>query len=158
QGTAARGVTVIVSQWGETLPKELHSIGDEGTRESLPRWATTDAEGRYRIRVGPGRFELLVLEGNPRRREVTVETEKEIIIDFRVDGSAQRRPLAGVAIEITPAGERPVDGAIIEASPVGRAGFENRAVADREGRFRLSANPGHDLVLYVHDRAGTIAG
>lgn len=157
EGTPAAGETITLVQRGEALPKEFISNRGEGETESLPSWATTDAEGRYRLRVGPGRYELLGPDHSG-KEELRVEAEGEVVRDFRVAGSARRRPLAGVAVEEAPAGERPIVGAIVEASPVGRAGFESRAVADGGGRFRLSVNPDRDLVLYVRDRTGMIAG
>lgn len=156
-GKSPVGEEIALIQKGEPIPKEFISRRGEGAAESLPRWARVDGDGHYQFRVGPGRYELLG-PGHAGKEDLRVENELEIVRDFAVALAAQPRTLQGVVIERGPAGERPIAEAIVEASTVGGSGFANRALADREGRFRLRVPSGGVLVLYVRDRAGTIAG
>ena len=72
---------------------------------TIPRWATTDAEGRYAFAIGPGRYELWAADYNA-RQNFTVADEKELVYDFPaprqqrgpitvrvVDGSNPPRPV-----------------------------------------------------------------
>ena len=71
--------------------------------------------GRYRLRVGPGRYELLAPDYTG-REELTIGAEGDVVRDFRFAASAQNRPLGGLAIEETPAGDRAIAGAVVEAA------------------------------------------
>ncbi len=156
-GTPAADQTITLVQSGEPLPAEFVSNRGEGPTESLPRWAKPDAEGRYQIRVGPGRYELWGPD-HGKKEELRIEAEPEVLRDFAVVASSRTRPLAGLAIEVAPAGDRPIAGAIVEASPVGGNWYRKRAFADDAGRFRLAVEGDKDLVVYIHDRDGTLAG
>lgn len=78
--TPVAGAIITLVQRGERLPNDL--VGRFGENaESLPRWATTDADGRYRIRVGPGHYQLYGA-GFRRVEALEVGAEAEIVRDF----------------------------------------------------------------------------
>ena len=111
------GASITLIQTGEPLPQELTRSRRE--EASVPRWESTDAEGRYRFRVGRGRYELR----GPNRgssEKIEVRGEPGIVRDFSVDAEPVSRPLTGRAIEKMAAGERPLADAIVEAMWKGR--------------------------------------
>jgi hypothetical protein len=123
--------------------------------EELVRWAYTDEEGRYEIRLGPGRYKLRGPEP-PRDQEfLTVGTEEEIVRDFHVPFEAWG-PIRG-EVRRADSGGVPVAGAYVEGQSVvlGHAWFQ--AVTDGEGRF--AAERWHDATLvYARSPDGNEAG
>ncbi len=123
---------------------------------SLVRWADTDADGRYSIRVGPGRYQLT----GPTHRggdDVIVKEEEKIDKDFHLDRLTQMQPLKGVVLAETTEG-KPVGGAIIQGSETNIEGpglFQ--AVADEKGRYELQRHAGKTC-LYARNPEGTLAG
>ncbi len=81
--TPAVGQTITLTQKGVLIPEEFGG----GKKESLVRWARTDSEGRYSLRVGPGEYELRAsfFEGGvpqSERETLNLGGEKEIVRDF----------------------------------------------------------------------------
>jgi protocatechuate 3,4-dioxygenase beta subunit len=144
--------TITLIQEGSALPADLK--GQWGrSQEQLVRWAATDKDGHYSIRVGPGTYKISGPETDHRR--LVVKEEKIVTEDFHIDRLA-RGPLEGVVLAKTVDG-KPVAGAIVQGESVkwsGHAGFE--AVADDKGCFR-SERWHDDMYLYVRDPKGTLA-
>jgi hypothetical protein len=106
-------------------------------RSTMPRavlmlGAKTDDQGCYRVRIGPGTYELTGPDYEP--QELVVRDEPRIVRDFAL---RRRRmgPLKGLVV--TRDGGRPIAGAVVqgESADGGRGGFE--ATADAQGRFSV---------------------
>jgi beta-lactamase regulating signal transducer with metallopeptidase domain len=121
--------------------------------ESLVRWAETGADGRYAIRVGPGRYQIMgPLHRN--EEEVTVKEEKTIDKDFHLAHLSEL--LKGVVLAETADG-KPVAGAILRgATSIFEGSSEFEAVADEKGRFELKRYPARTF-LYARNSEGTLA-
>ena len=97
--------------------------------------ARTDAEGRYNLRVGPGRYGLRNPSRSGDAEEVTVGNEAEIVLDFHMERPNQG-PISGRVIRADDP-DRGVAGAKIHgvvADPSQNPDLV--AEADAEGRFR----------------------
>ena len=107
--TPQAGKNVTLIQEGAPLSEAFRGIEAEGSTESLVRFTETDADGRYRLRVGPGTFKLR----EPTRGvtwTVKVETldAAEVVNDFPVETPPTPTAITGVVVEETPKGRRPV--------------------------------------------------
>ncbi len=145
---------VDLSEEGGPLPKELRS--SDFRTVQLGRTSNADANGRYRFRVGPGRYTLRSRNaGGTEPLTVDVKNEAEIVRDLVLKGPARESYLSGVVIEKTPAGDRPVPSTTVSGL---RAGFAGRySIADEQGRFQLLRTPG-ELYLYAANRERSLAG
>ncbi|HTU93280.1 MAG TPA: sigma-70 family RNA polymerase sigma factor [Gemmataceae bacterium] len=147
--------TITLMQEGSALPAEFKEHWAT-SQEELVRWAATDKDGRYSIRVGPGTYKIWGPETDPRdARRLVVKEEKIVTKDFHIHRLA-RGPLEGVVFARTVDG-KPVAGAIVKGESVkwsGHVGFE--AIADDKGCFR-SERWHDDMYLYVRDPKGTLA-
>jgi beta-lactamase regulating signal transducer with metallopeptidase domain len=133
---------------------EIHRDRPTG-QEQLGRSISTDAEGRYSVRVGPGEYQFW--GADVEHDTFKVGSEAEIVHDVHREGP--RIPLAGVVVDAD-AGDRPVAGALVSIQvifPNGGHSFSD-AAADAEGRFRLSERFPHPTVVYARDPEGTRAG
>ena len=111
-GPPVQGATITLIEQGPDLPPAFKApLAGQGDC-SLPQWTTTDDLGRYRFRVGPGRYRINTGDSAD---EQVVETQAEIVRDLRVSEPVPRESLFGTAIEKTPTGERPIPGALIES-------------------------------------------
>lgn len=153
KGTPAAGKTVTLLEWGVKPPGSAQ--GGDG-RTFLPRWATTDRDGRYALRVGPGEYQLRDPVG--KKEELTIAAEEAIERDYYVP-TPPRGPLTGLVVD-KDHGDRPVASARIVGNSLppgndGHRGFE--AVADAEGRF--ATERWHDsMILYARTADGALAG
>ncbi|RBP44389.1 hypothetical protein DES53_104209 [Roseimicrobium gellanilyticum] len=81
--TPVTEATVVVVQKGSSIepPADPEQALYAEKEESLVRWTGTDGEGRYRIRVGPGVYEI---DGEPRSgmRDVVVKDEPTLKVDL----------------------------------------------------------------------------
>ncbi len=121
----------------------------------MDRYATTDANGRYRIRVGPGTYGLGI-SGQIAQETVTIKNEPELIHDFRMP-RLERGPISG---RVVVAGEpnRGMAGAKIDgviAEPLG--GLDLIMVADAEGRFRAEREL-KKMVVHARSPDGSLGG
>lgn len=75
-GRPKANATVTLVQKGTVAPPA------EAAQVDLVRWAHTDEQGRYEIRVGPGTYDLTA-PGHERPISVKVDEQPELIHDFR---------------------------------------------------------------------------
>ena len=154
-GPPVKDTTITLSEQGPDLPPAFKApLAGQGDC-SLPQWTTTDDRGRYRFRVGPGRYRLISGDG---AGEQIVENQPEIVRDLRIPESIERESITGTALEKTPTGERPIPGAMIEVSPIGSHGFDGRAIANAQGQFELTLARGGSRTILVRDPDRAVAG
>ena len=154
-GPPVQGATITLIEQGPDLPPAFKAPLAGPGDCSLPQWTTTDDRGRYRFRVGPGRYRIISGDGAD---EQIVETQAEIVRDLRVSESLERESITGTAIEKSPTGERPIPGALIEVAPIGSNGFDGRAIADAQGQFELTLARGGSRTILARDPDGAVAG
>lgn len=144
------GVQVTLAEQGPLLPKELRQPGLVNTQ--LRRESTTNREGRYAFRVGPGRYQLAgpPLSGNS-PLPIEVKAEPELVHDLALKNSPRATFINGLVVEKTPIGERPVAGAWVYRHVI--ASSSSPSLADDEGRFRIIRLPG-ESILYARVRNG----
>jgi hypothetical protein len=75
-GSARANATVTLIQ-SARLPAPVKS-------PDLVRWATTDSQGRYHFRIGPGTYELFCPD-HKTRRPLKIDSQPEMVEDFRGD-------------------------------------------------------------------------
>jgi hypothetical protein len=143
--------TVAVIQQGAELGGAAGRFGRG--REELVRWATTDAEGRYSLRVGPGNY-LLSAQGGGQREQLAIGGEESLTQDFHLP-RPPRGPLTGMVKKTdgTPVAGAAVFGESIQSH--GHAGF--RATADKQGHFKTGRWRDR-MALYAHSPDSTLAG
>lgn len=154
EGTLIRGAIKL----GED---QLAAVGDTATLiqssggTELVRWTTTDADGNYRFRVGPGTYELrLPHQQAAPSINVTVKDEEALVFDGHADRK-DRVNLTGIVTDEagTPLANCTVYGESI-AAPA-HAGF--RAKTDAEGKFR-SERWSDRMVVYAIQLEKPLAG
>ena len=146
-------VDVIVSLGEEKgpLPKELRTVSASTYR--LARTTSTDAEGRYQLHVGPGRYQLGTRGVDPGHAlAIDVHNEPEIVRDLVADARAPESYLKGVVVEKTPTGDRPVAGALAFRWPV--YGVHK---TDNDGRFMFEQTAG-ETTVYAYSPGKGLAG
>ena len=164
KGTIVRG-KVTVGPDDKPAAKESIGLMEQGSditprtswarTEELARGAETGADGRYAIRVGPGRYRITG-PGQYDGEEVTVKEEETIDKDFHLPRPSGWEQLKGVVLAETVDG-KPVVGAILRGEPArfdGQRGFE--AVADEKGRFELQRRA-VKMSVYARNPEGTLA-
>jgi hypothetical protein len=136
--------TVYLKQRGTPLPVEL---GKEvaGQQVELVRWGLTGSDGRYRLRVGPGDFEIA--GPDYKFAEVKVGTEATLTRDFRM-----ARPLNGqFEVAVRKPDGSPAAGATVTSLNIGDARTDER------GRVRTKRSR-EPMLLYASDHAAGLAG
>ena len=121
--------------------------------------ATTDAQGRYHFRVGPGRYRVLAFGVSNQSTELVVENPDEatVVRDFHLAEPERPRMFEGRVVEKAAGGDRPLADAMVEAVGLGNGqGFSARA--DAEGRFRGPRRDDGPLVIYARSLDGKLAG
>lgn len=133
----AAGQEIALVMQGDRLPKNLATM--ERDRAKLYAWARTDEDGRYRFRVTPGHYTLVgavtLAQAKPGPIAVEVKDEAEIVRDVALANSPLIRPLRGLVVERTSAGDRPVAGARIQLVNVGRPANSGNCLANDRGEF-----------------------
>jgi beta-lactamase regulating signal transducer with metallopeptidase domain len=127
---AANQTVTLIEQGAPIAPELRGNWGHD--RESLVRWATTDKDGRYSIRAGPGEYRFY--QSGDKQENLTVRDEQTIERNFHID-RLPRGVLKGEALAHAVDG-KPVAGAIIKGESIdalGHAGFE--VVANDKGHF-----------------------
>jgi beta-lactamase regulating signal transducer with metallopeptidase domain len=146
----AAGHTITLIQQGAPT-----SANDSREQERLPLWATTDTDGRYQFRVGPGEYKLYAeYGGNQPPEDLTVQEDAVLIRDFHLP-RLPRGPLTGMVKKTdgTPVAGAAVFGESIQAP--GHAGF--LATADKQGHFKTGRWRDR-MALYAHSPDSTLAG
>jgi hypothetical protein len=147
----AAGQIITLLEQGENLPADLG--GNGSGREDLVRWAETDAEGRYQIRLGSGRYQILGPGGNRMPRdEIKVKDEETKEKDWHLE-RLQKGLLKGVVLAHAEDG-KPIRGAVVRGDTGQYAPFE--AVADEKGHFEIDRMRGATF-LYARNPEGTLA-
>lgn len=134
-------------------------IGGKDGEQTLVRFATTDAQGRYRFRVGPGRYRAIIPGSSGLSTELVVDKPDEatIVRDFHLTEPEPPKIFEGRVVEKVAGGDRPLAEAMVEAVGLGnRQGFSARA--DAEGRFRGPRRDDGPLVIYARSLDGKLAG
>jgi len=142
--------TITLVEQGKGLAPGLSGMGN--SREQLVRWAQSDADGRYAIRLGPGSYELTGPSAS--QQELVIQTEPTIEKDFHLDRLARGR-FKGVVL--TKGEGNLVAAALVKDVPngPGHKGFE--MVADASGRFETTRWQ-DKAFLYARNPEGNQAG
>jgi beta-lactamase regulating signal transducer with metallopeptidase domain len=164
KGTILRG-KVTVDPNDKPAAKQSIGLMEQGSdivppssgarTEELSRGTETGADGRYSIRVGPGRYRIAG-PGQHDGEEITVKKEKTMEKDFHLARLSGWEQLKGVVRAETVDG-KPVAGAILRGMASrfdASAPFEG--VTDEKGRFELK-RPVVRAFLYVRNPEGTLA-
>ncbi|HZU39075.1 MAG TPA: hypothetical protein VFA18_24330 [Gemmataceae bacterium] len=131
---------------------EPQAGGGASRQLGLVRWATTDQDGRYKIRVGKGTYKISGLETGAVSLQVGEQARMER--NFHAD----RLPRGLLKGRITDSGGKPIAHAHIWGESINQpshAGFQ--AVADRKGYFQTER--WRDAMnLYARSPDGSLAG
>jgi beta-lactamase regulating signal transducer with metallopeptidase domain len=147
---AAKQSIGLMEQGSDIVPQT-----NQARNEELARGTQTSADGRYAIRVGPGRYRITG-PGDHVGEEVIVKEEQTIDNDFHLARLPEWEPLKGVVLAETVDG-KPVAGAIMRGESARFDGFSPfEGVADAKGRFDLK-RPAVRAFLYVRNPQGTLA-
>jgi protocatechuate 3,4-dioxygenase beta subunit len=146
---AAAGETVtLIQQAGAPIGGALtsHSV-------DLVRWAKTDADGNYHIRVGPGAYSLRLPNGGE-QETLVIKAEPE----FVRDAHAPRRARGELRGRVIGPDERPVVNARVSGESIGAPGHAGfNTVTDEEGRF-TTERWRDGMVVYARSADGGQAG
>jgi hypothetical protein len=146
---------ISIIEEGGALAAELGGDGEK--HEQLDRSTETDADGRYTIRVGPGRYLLANNEALRNRKQVTVQSEETMETDLKID-ALNRGVLKGVVLagglDGKPVGEAFIKGESEVQGAFNTGSFEHEA--DDQGRFKVERERVKASV-YARNPAGTLA-
>jgi hypothetical protein len=139
----AAGETIYLKALGAPLPEEL---GKEvkGTRPELIRWAIIDSSGRYRLRVGPGEYQIA--GPDMEFADLKIGPEATVYHDFQL----RRLPRGPFEVVVHNPDGKPAAGAILLGGAI------RDARTDGAGRCRGTRNRAPALV-YAHDLTGAQA-
>ena len=141
KAAAKKKINVIEIKEGGELPENLQASGSKD--EELDRWTETDADGRYAIRVGPGRYVLANNEVPSHRREITVKSEETVETDLKID-ALNRGVLNGVVLagglDGRPVGEAFIKGESEVQGQFNSGWFEHEADAKDGSKSSASAS------------------
>jgi hypothetical protein len=152
---AKKKIDVIEIQEGIDLPANLG--GSMSKDEEFDRWIETDADGRYAIRVGPGRYLLANNEVPSHHKEITVKSEETLETDLKID-ALNRGVLNGVVLAGGLDG-KPVSEAFIKGESEVQGAFNTGSFeheADAQGRFKVERER-VKASIYARNPAGTLA-
>jgi beta-lactamase regulating signal transducer with metallopeptidase domain len=155
-GAPVAGSDLILTQEGGRVPSALH--GAFGLEQELERRASTDSDGRYHFRVGPGRYTLRGTRRDIGAQAIDVRDEPEIVRDFTL-ATVRRAFFDGLVMESTPAGDRPVARARYQKMPLGTvmAWGATESTTDAQGQLRDTRGP-HEIIVYAQADGGERAG
>jgi hypothetical protein len=141
---AAAEQTVYLTQDGTPLPEEL---GKEvaGSKPELVRWAETDANGRYRLRLSPGTYKIAGPDMKFVDLDVSASDEK-VVRDFQLT----RLPRGPFTVTVVKPDGTAAAGAIIESAMMGDARSDERG-------FVRAMRAREPMLLYARDASGTHA-
>jgi beta-lactamase regulating signal transducer with metallopeptidase domain len=147
----AANQTITLLEQGAAIARDVG--GNWAQREELVRWATTDKDGRYSIRAGPGEYKFYHL--GDKQENLTVKDEQTIERNFHAD-RLPRGLLKGEVLARAVDG-KPVPGAIVKSDSIdgyGHVGFE--VVTDEKGHFETERWRDKEYV-YARSPEGTLA-
>lgn len=150
----APGETVTLIQKGRKIERDTRRFNRD--EESLVRWATTDSNGEYMLRVGPGTYDFWGPD-QAGRKTLTIKDEDDILQDFFVPGPQNpRRLLTGRVVDADD-DKAPVARASLSAAATDRESRDIQAIADDKGQFSLECRP-DPMILYARDLRTNRAG
>ena len=125
---------IVVDETGEPAPADLPKRETGAERDIRRQFgATTDSEGHYSIRVGPGSYTLM---GPPRtgNEKLAITAETEVVRDFRMP----RPPKGTITGRVVLAGARDkgVAWAKVQIAAVNMMSIPFAVKADAQGRFQ----------------------
>ncbi len=152
RGTLVTG-TVTVGPDKKPLLNDNATLIQDPDGGGLVRWAYTNEAGRYRFRVGPGNFDLM-LPADAGRQNLMVSDQAMIVHDGHVD-RVSRGKLSGVVL--APDG-RPCEGATVQGESVGAPGHAGlTTLADDQGHFETERWNDDMLLLARDEKTNTAA-
>jgi hypothetical protein len=141
---------IMLIEQGVAIPRELG--GERAGQEALIRWATTDKDGNYSIRVWPGKYQI---SGPTRGQQDEIEIKADAVIekDFRLE-RLNDVDVVLKGLVLAHAGDgKPVAGAIVRYFSTG---LPTNAVADERGRFQTITS-GDKIFLHARSPDGSLA-
>ena len=145
-------ITGVISSGKEKKPVEgqtatLIQSGDNGA--TLVRWSTTNIDGRYRFRAGPGTYTLRLAAGKP--LDVIVADESKLTFDKNLD-RLPRGTLTGLVVDAdgNPQANVSVMGESVNAP--GHAGL--KTTTGEDGRFKTERWNDDMSLLAVDEQRG----
>jgi RNA polymerase sigma factor (sigma-70 family) len=148
---------ILLDEVGDPAPEEFR---EEGNRFAVAREAsrqvgtTTDAAGRYSIRIGPGTY-TLISPPQMRTETITVKDEPELVRDFRMRPRPEVGALLTGRVVVAGAADRGVAGAKLKIAVANLYTTTLTVTADDEGRFRAERHPDR-LVICAKSPDGTL--
>ena len=106
-----------------------------GWSPSIPRWATTDAEGKYAFTIGPGKYTIWSDDAGFEQK-LTVTDQKDLVYDFH----ARRSPRGMITVRVMDRGNppRPVPHAHVVGVSISSMTHGNlEATTNSDGWFRV---------------------
>ncbi|MGB7343740.1 MAG: hypothetical protein WBD20_05985 [Pirellulaceae bacterium] len=148
-------ITGIISSGKDKKPVEgqtatLIQLGDN--RAKLVRWSTTNIDGRYRFRAGPGVFTLTLAGG--KSMNVTVEDESELTFDKNL-ARLPRGTLTGLVVDAV---GKPQAGAIVLGESIGEPGHAGLATTKtgEDGRFKTERWNDKMILFAINEQEGLV--
>ncbi len=151
RGTLIHGKVTVGSERRPAVSDTATLIQLAGVSR-LVQWKTTDGEGHYEFRVGPGRYELSFQNAvSVKPKHLRVEDQQEIVHDVHFARRA-RIDLTGTAVDES---GNPLAGCLVYAEPIESHGG-NRFVArtDATGRFETLRKSVRMAIYARHDKLG----
>jgi beta-lactamase regulating signal transducer with metallopeptidase domain/protocatechuate 3,4-dioxygenase beta subunit len=144
--------TVTFVEQGSPIGEQVG--GRWAQREQLVRWATTDKDGRYAIRVGPGTYQVRG-PGVGQQDDLEVKEAGTIERDFHLERLPRGRITGEVVARVV--GGKPVAGAVVRGESMGSPGHAGiEVVADGSGRFETERWRDR-MWVYARNPEGTLA-
>ncbi len=145
----------------QTVTLIVRGPDQESQGPSIPRWATTDAEGKYSFTIGPGKYTLWVDSDQRVEKKFTVTDQKELVYDFH----APRKQRGPTTVHVVDQGNpsrpgvpgTPVPGAKVIGVCTSSLQGDLEATTNDNGWFRVERWLGK-LNLYAFSKDGKRAG
>ncbi len=135
----------------QSARRQIATLVQKGNgKAELVRWFEIDSYGRYRFRVGPGNYWLLLPDA--KTISLAIRDEQELVIDDHMVEPIVRSPISGLVLDHE---SMPITGAELmgeSASEGGQRSF--RATSDANGKY-TSERWNYDLSVYAfHSKLG----
>jgi hypothetical protein len=155
----APGRTVQLVEQGAPMAAGLLPAQFAGMRDSLARFAETDEDGRYTLRVGSGTHRLVgpIVQGRP-TRQINLKIAAGKLIEWNFVVPHEEPPWKTVrgVVRTGDAGGAPIAGALLVVAPVDEPVPSVHGDADDQGRFELPC-PAGKFIIYARNPENTLA-